>query len=81
MSGRKSKTILAGRKKIAIFGVEPVTGKLGGLGIRQLEITRVLCRHFNVQLLTPFEIGSHKEKFLIKAIDYENPETWYSHIH
>ena len=80
MSRYKSRNELSQRRKIAVFGVEPVTEKLGGLGIRQLEISRTLSRHFDIRLLTPFEVTHHKEKFPIKRINYENPETWDSHI-
>jgi len=60
------------QKKIAIFGTEPVTGKIGGLGIRQLEIARVLSRKYNLTLYTPFSVGTHHEPFPIKRILYSD---------
>lgn len=67
-------------RKIAVFSTEPVTEKLGGLGIRQLEIARVLNQTFKVKLLTPFPIKSHKEKFTIELINYEYPETFEPYL-
>ncbi len=68
------------KNRIAIFASEPVTGRIGGLGIRQLEIARVLSRFFEIRLLTPYEITDHKEKFPIKSISYEYPNTLEPHI-
>lgn len=67
-------------KKIALFGTEPVIGKIGGLGIRQLEISRELNRHFEVRLFTPFPVTKHKESFKIQKINYEKPETIESQV-
>ncbi len=68
------------KSKIAVFASEPVTGRIGGLGIRQLEIARVLARFFDVRLLTPYEITDHKETFPIKKISYEYPNTLETHV-
>jgi glycosyltransferase involved in cell wall biosynthesis len=68
------------KNRIAIFASEPVTGRIGGLGIRQLEITRVLSKLFEVRLLTPYEITDHKEEFPIKKISYEYPNTIETHV-
>lgn len=62
------------RKKVGIFGTEPVTGKIGGLGIRQLEIARALHRDFEVRLFTPYPVTSHDELFPIVKINYEHSE-------
>lgn len=59
------------RKKVAVFATEPVTERIGGLGIRQLEIARTLAKHFDVRLLTEYRVGSHKQRFKIEQIDYE----------
>jgi glycosyltransferase involved in cell wall biosynthesis len=72
--------LLKRKNRIAIFASEPVTGRIGGLGIRQLEITRVLSSLFEVRLLTPYEITDHKEKFPIKKISYEYPNTIETHV-
>ncbi|MDH5541627.1 MAG: hypothetical protein OEY64_01550 [Nitrospinota bacterium] len=61
-------------KKIAVFGTEPVTGKIGGLGIRQLEVARVLSKTFNVRLITPYIVETHREKFPIDRVNYHSPE-------
>ena len=68
------------KNKIAVFASEPVTGRIGGLGIRQLEIARVLSRHFEVRLLTPYAITSHKESFPIEKISFESPNTLSPHV-
>ncbi len=68
------------KSRIAIFASEPVTGRIGGLGIRQLEIARVLSRFFEVRLLTPYEITNHKETFPIQKISYEYQNTLETHV-
>ncbi len=68
------------KNRIAIFASEPVTGKIGGLGIRQLEIARVLSRSFEVRLLTPYEITEHEETFPLEKISYEYPNTLENHV-
>ncbi len=65
---------------VAVFATEPVTGKIGGLGVRQLEVARELSRHFEVRLLTPFKVTSHNEPFPIKQIIYEKPSTLSPHV-
>ncbi|MEE8484003.1 MAG: glycosyltransferase family 4 protein [Nitrospinota bacterium] len=61
----------ARRKRVAVFATEPVTEKVGGLGIRQLECARALSRRFDVRLLSTFAVGDHKEKFsVIELPDY-----------
>ncbi len=55
------------KKRVALFATEPVTGRIGGLGIRQLEAARELHRRrFEVRLITPFPVGEHKEKFSVE---------------
>ena len=68
------------KRRIAVFASEPVTGRIGGLGIRQLEIARVLSRLFEVRLLTPYTITGQKEIFPIKKISYENQNTLETHV-
>ena len=68
------------RKRVAVFATEPVTGKIGGLGIRQLEVARELARHFEVRLLTPFAVGEHAEPFPVQRIVYEQPATLRPHV-
>lgn len=54
-------------KKIVIFGTEPVTGNIGGLGIRQLEAARLLHRRgFAVRLITPYPVTTHSEPFIVE---------------
>ena len=67
-------------KRVAVFATEPVTGKIGGLGVRQLEVARELSRHFEVRLLTPFKVGPHNEPFPVKRVTYEQPSTLTPHI-
>lgn len=62
-------------RKIAVFATEHVTGEIGGVGIRQLEVARELSRHFEVRLFTDFRIGPHKERFRIEPVNYELPHT------
>ncbi|MBI5178597.1 MAG: glycosyltransferase family 4 protein [Nitrospinae bacterium] len=72
------------KKKIAVFATEPVTGNIGGLGIRQLEVARELHRKgFSVRLITPFPVGEHREKFPVEHIQFfhhpalaEEPLRW-----
>ncbi len=68
------------KRKVAIFGHEPVTGKLGGLGIRQLEIARTLAKQFEVRLMTAYEPEGHLEKFPIKKIRYQDIGSVKQHI-
>lgn len=57
-------------KKVAIFGTEPVTGNIGGLGIRQLEAARLLHRRgYIVRLITPYPVTAHREPF---AVEYRH---------
>ncbi len=65
---------------VAVFATEPVTGKIGGLGVRQLEVARELSKHFEVRLLTPFKVTAHNESFPIKQIVYEQASTLTPHI-
>ena len=60
------------RRKIAVFATEPVTGKIGGLGIRQLQVARTLAKNFSVRLFTAYRVDAHKEPFEISQIDYEH---------
>ncbi len=66
--------------RVVIFATEPVTGKIGGLGIRQLQVARTLNKHFKVRLLTPFHVDIHKENFPIKQIIYEQTSTFEKDI-
>ncbi|MFQ5483099.1 MAG: hypothetical protein ACE5ER_10110, partial [Nitrospinaceae bacterium] len=68
------------RNKVAVFATEPVTGRIGGLGIRQLEVARELSRHCEVRLLTPFQVQEHQESFPVQRIVYEQPSTFRDHI-
>jgi tetratricopeptide (TPR) repeat protein len=68
------------RKRVAVFATEPVTEKIGGLGIRQLQVARTLKKHFEVRLLTPFKVGSHHERFPVEQITYEDASTFESHV-
>ncbi len=68
------------KKCVAVFATEPVTGKIGGLGVRQLEVARELSRHFEVRLLTPFKVTANDEPFPIKQIIYEQPATLTPHV-
>ncbi len=68
------------RNRVVVFATEPVTGKIGGLGIRQLQVARTLNKHFDVRLLTPFRVDTHKESFLIRQIFYEQTSTFEKHI-
>ncbi len=59
------------RKRVAVFSTEAVTGCIGGLGIRQLEVARALSRKFDVKLFTMQPSAGHKEKFAIETLpDY-----------
>ncbi len=68
------------KKRVAVFATEPVTGKIGGLGVRQLEVARELSRHFEVRLLTPFKVGPHNELFPIRKIAYGQASTLTPHV-
>ncbi|MFQ5671494.1 MAG: tetratricopeptide repeat protein [Nitrospinales bacterium] len=63
------------RKKVAVFATEPVTGRLGGLGIRQLQVARTLAKFFEVRLFTEYRVERHREPFQILQIDYEQSHT------
>jgi hypothetical protein len=71
---------LVRKKRIVVFGTEPVTGKIGGLGIRQLETARTLSKHFEIRLVTPFEVGEHTEKFHIEYCLLHRPELVVEHV-
>ncbi len=68
------------KNSLLIIAQEPITERLGGLGMRQYEIARHLREDFHVVLTTPWPTSRKPKGFDIVHIPYEDLDSYQKYI-